>query len=1263
MGTLKKLATIDESDFETLVARYLRQRDPQLKGLIQTGINAEGKSIKCPVDGVLYIPSDPPILVYVAVTVFEMGSGLRRKWLGGPKGKQPEPGDIKRAEDQFTEFEKKVLGAKRKLYLATNRPLENNTDLYTEAVARCKASNIEVEIIEASQLVGFLDQDPEGLYLRQEFLGIDAGRLSESLLRQIAHKSLVQHQETFGIQSPVYRMEITREAERRLSDVVERSNVPLIGVRGASGAGKSTLGRQYGVKINNRGGICLWAPAEELARNVSPAALLLGILRRFQPLLNDHAGDDALDVAAKIPGGIVLFADDVNRLEMPHGALEAAQVFVRAEARERSSGEQPPRVRFIMPLWPEQLAGQSEAEKAGWEVIDLGFYTALERRELAGACETDRSVQLLSLIDSLNGDPFLCGLALAEQARVTMERGADHGSIVKGLIEGVLRSAAREAIRLGSINATADEFDAALKQLIELMLQTERPEPAMREVRSALGDRKTELLLILGETNQIGWVEMRLEDSHWRWKHDRLRDALVGRSLTMNVVPRLTRDSQEEEPGKLLRLPGAADAWAWSLAFAAPDRRELLASLLADHNPLALVEALTIVRFPEGTALRTTVVDGIRRAMEGFDPGQESFVTSPQWPILRRLTLTDDPMVIEVTEHMDRNWHVCLGRFRNGDTQAGLRLMRQQRVGMTFHPAVRFPTLERAVESYARAMEGKHDEVSKDLVQAANKAENVVAVLTLCGYLAWGELAQTAWDVWSALDDDARQATVVPMVWTLSRCADETMQDKLEEVLLRVRAWSDEERVEGNVHHSSNRYNYFVEPLLFVFRWRITTASAVTWARVTTEQEDLRNTFLILLRELDQPVAVEAYVRLTSKFGGSFLDSMAAVEHHDGRDSDEKVPVTAAARERLWQIISSEESEDTRKVAFWLWKRFPMSEDLERLGGIEEEDALFNDALQIRLRLRDRIAAPLLIKRMNAVPGAWCPYAYTLYFEEGVADSLFNNLEAALKSDVVERQYVERLPQNLPHDGIGRLVREKREVLLKSPRMWNPLWRSDAPEAMEFLQKVIPQADSKDLSYMFRLTSGNAYPLSQRMLDAVAPLLHFFSEEDLRSLTDVVINAGRADWAEANGLERVTHIDLRKSPQQEETVGGINLTGEWRHWLNEDDAINILNAAAQAVPNGARQVERTEDFYDLESPSKKLSFDIRGVLRRWLGSSAEPNRLIVASMLLATIGTGDDVEWWRALEPDTRSDAHEPWANAMYSLRRRRWHRSDQAAS
>lgn len=251
METLEKLGAIDESDLETLVALYLRQQEPRLRGLIQTGINAEGKPIRCPVDGVLYVPGEQPRLIHIAVTAYEM-AGVRRKWLGGSQGQKYEPGDIKKAEDEFAKWEQKVPGATRKLYLATNRPLENNTELYRDAVARCVTSGIEVEIVEASQLVAFLDYAPEGQYLRQEFLRIDAGRLSESLLRRIARRSLIQHQETFGIASQERSVEITREAERQLANVLAGSHASLIGIRGASGAGKSTLARQCGMKINDR---------------------------------------------------------------------------------------------------------------------------------------------------------------------------------------------------------------------------------------------------------------------------------------------------------------------------------------------------------------------------------------------------------------------------------------------------------------------------------------------------------------------------------------------------------------------------------------------------------------------------------------------------------------------------------------------------------------------------------------------------------------------------------------------------------------------------------------------------------------------------------------------------------------------------------------------------------------------------------------------------------------------------------------------------
>src|ERR1051325_947508 len=160
MGTLEELQKIDETDFETLIVLYLRRRDFKLKALIHTGINEEGRPIPCRVDGVLHVPGPPAELVHVAATVTNPAD-IRRKWFGGKKAKgKGEPGDITKAHEEFEKWTGELV-TKRKLYLGWNRRLGKDTDLYREIKKRCYDLNFELELIEASQLVDFLDHDPE----------------------------------------------------------------------------------------------------------------------------------------------------------------------------------------------------------------------------------------------------------------------------------------------------------------------------------------------------------------------------------------------------------------------------------------------------------------------------------------------------------------------------------------------------------------------------------------------------------------------------------------------------------------------------------------------------------------------------------------------------------------------------------------------------------------------------------------------------------------------------------------------------------------------------------------------------------------------------------------------------------------------------------------------------------------------------------------------------------------------------------------------
>jgi hypothetical protein len=352
-------------------------------------------------------------------------------------------------------------------------------------------------------------------------------------------------------------------------------------------------------------------------------------------------------------------------------------------------------------------------------------------------------------------------------------------------------------------------------------------------------------------------------------------------------------------------------------------------------------------------------------------------------------------------------------------------------------------------------------------------------------------------------------------------------------------------------------------------------------------------------------------------------------------------PVNATSREKLWALIRGDEPLEIRKVAFLLWKRFPTADDLPKLLTVPQTDSLFEDILKVRLGLRDTTAAPLLVHRIIAQPDVWTPYAYAVYDEPGVADALFDNFDVALNSGPVEKQHVERIPQNLPREGVLRLLREKEEILLKSPKLWRSMWRSDVTQAVDFVRQVLSTAENKDLERF--ASGGNSYPVSKRMLAAIVPVFDRFSERTYFWLVTTFLNAGLAPSLESYGLDRKVRSFKRRL----------------RCWLNQEDARKVFAAASRAVPHGPDKVERSPGFHEIERGSKNIGFAPGKELRDWITEYPEANNLVVAGMLLARMGLGVDASWWAQLEPSSDSVAHETWKDAMYVLRRRRWQKHD----
>lgn len=1228
MGTLQELQAIGDSEFETLVAHYLRRRDRRLVGLIVTGINEEGKPIPCPVDGILYVPGDPPQCITVATTTMARNK-LRGKWLGT----KDEAGDVWKAVDEFKEWRAIEPEVDCTLYLATNRLLKSDVNLYRDVMREGCANNIEIVIVEASQIVYFLDQDPEGQYLREEFFSIDAERLSGSLLRRIAYSSLSHHRHTFAVGGGRHRSEISRDVHSQILSTLEESPASLVGLVGVSGSGKSTLIRQIGEEINRRGDIALWVPAEDIVLGVSITNLLFTVLRRFHPSLNSRAGEDAVDLAKTVPGGLALLVDDVNRLSAPDQALHGLRMWTAMT----SYGESPslfngrPWFRFVVPLWPGQLSvsPESPSEKyTDWKFIELGAYSSREREELASLLSEGYPEEAREVIEALDGDPFLCGLASTD---VSVPVGTSRSSLIQRIFDNALTRACTEALQTRRILATSGEFSAAVDGLLGLMVRDSQPELRWSDIRCALGDRNADLLQVLGHTNQLGWLESQGAQETWRWKHERLRDAFLGRWLAQNALPRAIRGEANDEILEWLSNPGLAEAWALALVFLSDDARVRAVNIFAECQPLALAEALRLNLFPSEGVLRQCIAEGLTQVLTGFDERTHEFVRSPQRWVIEKLSQTRDSLVLKVTEGLSPAWGIWAARLRNGDLQAGLEWIGQVLEWGDFPPGIRDSLLEQAIVSFKSLYTQRRDRLEEKLTQAAEQPEATAAALTLAGYLAWSELSHPLWDAWNLLSHEEKLDTLAPIVWALSRCGDCSAQ--LEETLLFVHELSDDGRDEGQ---GSDRLWHFMEPLWQTLcRWPITSASAETWAKVTSEHPDLSETMCYVLRGIDHPAAMETFIRWGAERGGILWDySFEPIDPLSQYPHDPRNPVNPSTRDHLWKIFMNDPDEAVRRVAFSFWKRSVKVSDLARLREVPPSDSLFERVLQVRIRLRDETATGLLLERMEADPGRWCGFAPKLYDQPGVAEALLDNLEAGLSSSIW-RPYA--VAQHLPSEGVRKLVKEKRDLLLGSPRTWQALWRSDVPEALAFVQEAIAGAEPVDLQFFF-YESEFPFPVSRRMLDGLVPVLECLPVRGQKRLIDLAIRGGLADWVQDHLLDAA--------------VGS-------HYWLTIEDVMDILTAATNAVPEGPRKVRDTPDFsrllFVLGDNYVGSATDIVEILQIWLGSSPEGNQLIVAAMLLVAFGTSDHIDWWQSMKPDEES-AYEAWSRALYTLKRRQWH-------
>jgi hypothetical protein len=388
---------MDGADFEKLCGPVLRKMIPELANLLPSGINAEGRTIKSLADGFCFIDRNH----YATAHYTTNASNLKTKWLYNGTARTTPKGDLIKSIIQARELHAQHPAYTFSIFLVSSRQVDDA--LHLEVNNTTSDDFINVRIIEQRDLVSFLEHDAEGQYLRTQFLGIDANRISPSLLMDIIKDNLYRYgQEIYLEETHLTNISGQKKVEARLATTTTSINL----ITGDSGFGKSTLCFAIMRSIIENNGIALRIKPSLIEKAVSFEDAIL------QQLANDYQKlfIQINDVKTLFQNGLIVI-DDINKSENTGVLLDKIISWNRLK---KTGG-----ISVLCPVWPRNLdaldnKAQKEKKFTTIALERLSFNDCkaiIEQRIANGLAElTDQHIH--ALIFDTGFDPLLLDFSL-----------------------------------------------------------------------------------------------------------------------------------------------------------------------------------------------------------------------------------------------------------------------------------------------------------------------------------------------------------------------------------------------------------------------------------------------------------------------------------------------------------------------------------------------------------------------------------------------------------------------------------------------------------------------------------------------------------------------------------------------------------------------------------------------------------------------------------------------------------------------------------
>jgi len=1115
--TAQALSVItDAGFFECLATEILREADQNYRLLVHTGVNASGKTVKSPVDGICYLPgANPPHMIAIHHTTTPRNN-LKKKWLHDPskvkshkntRSKMPE-GDLIKTAELAAEERIRTPNLRVTLVLTTNQ--EPDEALVRDVEAEGRNRGLEIKIWSCSTLSYFLDR-PSGQWIRSKFLGIVQEQLSAELLHELSKKSLNIHTDSL-FDNPIAW--IPRTLDTTLATSLRHDITFLVA---ESGLGKSVAcNRLLTVHIEN-GGFGIVLPPEAVASAMTLEQAITTTLCQLHPPLAVE-GPSALSFCSP-ERPLLLIVDDINRSGQARISVEKLAGWSHTSTGTNKNLS--PSWGLICPLWPDIYASLGDQAQKCIErlVISTGGFNEIEGREAVLARARLDGLRLSSLSAetisrALGHDPLL--IALHDH-----NKAPDPYQTISQFIERSLsRIAAEEKAH------PADDYRNALRALAGEILSKRPIELIWSEVSHWTGLQGESLHLISRLAHNCELIQFTGQSNGQQlsFRHDRVRDWLLADAAA-------ELDSQDSLSEEVVADPHFAEVMGAVLVWRRPN--SIFLKRVAALNPLALFYTLRLID-QANESHRNAIIQTINDRLD--DPVMHNPSNLHlRWEVLAMLAETDFTEVPKLVQKIsDRTISGKLARLRNGDLSGGIELC--------FHiaPGKGAPWRDKQIE-HAKFRYG--DKYTKELnillCRTDLDSSTKIGALRLAGHFANSALALSIEACW--VTDNERVSHIDDYLWAFGKCCGNNPAHFLEPVCDTWATLPDKAEKDG---WPSPREELVEFGLNWAFqKWP--PVAAIDYFIQRGLQDDLKWPILLMLRNIDHPKAILFVVReLAAKQHAFMFGSFANMGWEDAQKKG--CPMSKASRDLLLGLWQDDKNEiSLRSQAFSFWSATKDANDMLVLQESQGNKDLADRILRHRLVLGDHSAIPLLLEKLTADDSGYWWHCGRYLWSSKLTDALDRFLERrgtqakciwgeSFNSDWI----IHELIMQLPESEAERLLLKHWTHLHFSPHFVQTALYVSTPYLIQIAYAAInecpePSILMEHLSSRFGImTEGSKGLTREAQLNALAPYLHLLSPIDLWFLWEACNYLG---WF---ALRQKLLDNLLKSPDKERIWDG-----------------------------------------------------------------------------------------------------------------------------